>query len=150
MRVRVQCLPTRVHVIAVNIGAAVAAADAAEGGDGVPVAVAVTARSQRERNNHSAIEKNISRYFRFFFYAGEQFSLHAVTLTALENVSPPLSNPHLYESRLLMVSWPESSCSSPVAMLKHTFLPLRSPFSPSHSAETSLSGLLASVAAAGG
>lgn len=48
-----------------------------------------------------------------------------------------------------MVSWPESSCSSPVATLKHTFLPLRSPFSPSQSADTSLSGVLASVAAGG-
>lgn len=75
-----------------------------------------------------------------------------VILTAIENVPPlsPASKSHLYESRLLIVSWPESSCSSPVATSKHTFLPFRSPFSPSHSAETSPPGVLASVAASGG
>lgn len=41
---------------------------------------------------------------------------------------------HLYESLLLIVSCPESSCSSP-ATLKHTFFPFRSPFSASLSAD---------------
>lgn len=40
---------------------------------------------------------------------------------------------YLYESLLLMVSWPESSCSSPT-MLKQTRLLFLSPFSLSLSA----------------
>lgn len=38
---------TRVHLIAVNVGATVAAADAGEGGDGVSVAVTVAERNSR-------------------------------------------------------------------------------------------------------
>lgn len=40
--------PTRVQVVAVDIGAAVAAADAAEGGDGVSVAVAVAEKGKKK------------------------------------------------------------------------------------------------------
>ena len=43
-------LCTRVHLIAVNVGATVAAADAGEGGDGVSVAVTVT--EKKRGSNH--------------------------------------------------------------------------------------------------
>lgn len=48
-------LPTRVQVIAVNVGAAVAAADAAEGGDGVPVAVTVAERKEQKCTSLSRV-----------------------------------------------------------------------------------------------
>lgn len=102
---------TRVQVVAVDVGAAVAAADAAEGGDGVSVAVAVAEKEKggsllQEQTRHKAVA-------------------HLFIATIFS---------YLYESLLLIVSCPESSCSSP-ATLKHTFFPLRSPFSPSHSAD---------------
>lgn len=103
-------LCTWVHLIAVNVGATVAAADAGEGGDGVPVAITVTEKKKRQIHIR---EKIYSQQYGMPFF-------------------PTLF--YLYESRLLIVSCPESSCSSP-ATLKHTFFPFRSPFSPSLSAD---------------
>ncbi|TNN88929.1 hypothetical protein EYF80_000807 [Liparis tanakae] len=62
--------------------------------------------------------------------AAQQGVKHFVCSNARATTAP-LS---MLESLLLMVSCPESSCSSP-ATLKQTFFPFRSPFSPSLSAE---------------
>lgn len=112
-------LCTRVQVITVNVGAAVAAADAAEGGDGISVAVAV---AEKKKQGLLLKTKFVIAYC--VDLMEKLYSFIAVVVTFL----------YLYESLLLIVSCPESSCSSP-ATLKHTFFPLRSPFSPSHSAD---------------
>lgn len=61
-------LGTRVQVITVNIGAAVAAADAAEGGDGISIAVTVAEKKKQGQRATSVIACYVDLMEKLFVY----------------------------------------------------------------------------------